>query len=223
MPDILLYIIEHDTVLEPATRQQWLRLLSISDQQRYLRFQRWQDSQAFLLGRMLLAYGLISAGKPLSILKTFNFPPFEKPQLNDADLAFNISHSGPIVVCGLGPIAVGVDVEAYHDEIELADYEMMFCHQELQYLRSLSSNELPKSFSWLWTRKEAVLKLVGDGLGGDLKQLNCLNDATNYKGQPVYLYSFHPGEMVAGHMAAFEPITLSFSHLSCHHFSSLLI
>ncbi len=223
MPDIQLYIIEHGTVLESATRQQWLSLLSTSDQQRYLRFQRWQDSQAFLLGRMLLAYGLTCAGKSLSLLKTFNFPPFQKPHLNHSELEFNISHSGSVVVCGVGQVAVGVDVELVHDNIALADYEMMFCHQELQYLESISPSELPVAFSRLWTRKEAVLKLVGDGLGGDLKQLNCLNDATNYKGQPVYLYSFHPGEMVAGHMAAFEPITLSFSHLSCHHFSSLLI
>lgn len=84
----------------------------------------------------------------------------------DGDWRFNVSHSQ-----GLGVIAVslnreiGVDIEYINRDFDvLGIAPNVFSAADFSQLRSLSSSELAAKFFAGWTRKEAFLKAMGDGL-----------------------------------------------------------
>jgi 4'-phosphopantetheinyl transferase len=85
--------------------------------------------------------------------------PHGRPRLPGTGLHTSISHSGHVVAVGLtasGP--VGVDVEAMRDR----DYEPLLgrvCRPEERPQVASAAD-----FYAYWTRKEAVLKAVGEGL-----------------------------------------------------------
>jgi 4'-phosphopantetheinyl transferase len=90
-----------------------------------------------------------------------------KPRLADAavDLRFNLSHAGErallAVTCGQ---EVGVDIER-HRSIEVGDLaRRFFAPSECQALQALGSSEQLSAFFRCWTRKEAFIKALGDGL-----------------------------------------------------------
>jgi 4'-phosphopantetheinyl transferase len=112
-----------------------------------------------LLGRYLdarpaaLRIGATAAGKP--ILE------------GGSPLAFNVSHSGELVVVALARAdALGVDVEA---ERPLPDLDglarTVLAPEELAALAAHAPEERTAAFFRAWTRKEAYLKAVGEGLG----------------------------------------------------------
>lgn len=183
-----------------------LDCLSARDNQRYHRFLHWQDAQAMMLGRLLLRFGLRQHNSDISIAQDIIGADFSKPAFANAGYQFSISHSFPWVVCALSAnTAVGIDIEIPRQSIELDDFSMMFCSAEIAYMRTLKGDELVERFYWLWTRKEAVLKLAGDGLSGQLRQLNCLSDKTTYRGQAVELAKIGlPGELeYSAHLAVY--------------------
>ena len=90
------------------------------------------------------------------------YGPYGKPSV-DYLPAFNISHSGDYVVCAWDDAPVGVDVECVRrDNAKVA--ERVFTEGELEWMRSGNADE---RFCTLWTCKEAVMKLFGEGLHMD--------------------------------------------------------
>jgi len=93
-----------------------------------------------------------------------NGKPFLAAQ--DGDLRFNVSHSQ-----GLGVVAVslnreiGVDIEYINQDFDvLGIAPNVFSAAELSQLRLLLPGDLAAKFFAGWTRKEAFLKAMGDGL-----------------------------------------------------------
>jgi 4'-phosphopantetheinyl transferase len=91
--------------------------------------------------------------------------PAGKPFLPNAGLSFNLSYSDEIAVCalaGAGPI--GVDVERIRP---MSDAEEMvksyFAPGEARAYAELPSIDRMAAFFSTWTRKEALVKAVGDG------------------------------------------------------------
>lgn len=82
------------------------------------------------------------------------------------EIHFNFSHSGNVALCAIDSRPVGADVET-HRKItpSLIAYTM---NEEEQALIA-SSPESLSAFLALWTKKEAVLKLTGEGIRSDLK------------------------------------------------------
>ena len=84
---------------------------------------------------------------------------------------FNVSHSGKGVLLGFTRIAdIGVDIEdADRDIDDLLDIaENFFAPGEARVLRELPPAELRRGFFNCWTRKEAFIKVYGEGLSRDL-------------------------------------------------------
>jgi 4'-phosphopantetheinyl transferase len=150
-----------------------LPLLSDERRLQALRFRhelgRKTCAAAYLLLREGLAkeYGITE--KPC-----FDYGPHGKPVLrNHPDIHFNLSHCREAVVCALSDEPVGVDVEAVtHYKESVARYTMN--EQELSAILGADRPEV--MFTRLWTRKEAVLKLTGEGLRDNLKTV--LDDVT---------------------------------------------
>lgn len=95
--------------------------------------------------------------------------PWGKPE---ADGVFvNVSHTEGLALIATtraGPL--GVDVERVRADLEVLDLSRRyFAPREADALLALAAAARPRAFVRLWTRKEAVLKAAGRGLGGGLE------------------------------------------------------
>lgn len=76
--------------------------------------------------------------------------------------SFSISHSERII-CGVyADSDIGIDVECIR-EIDIDQYRKALSEQEYDLIRS--SEDSLSTFYRIWTRKEAILKAEGSGLG----------------------------------------------------------
>src|SRR5207237_1874899 len=101
---------------------------------------------------------------------SFTYGPFGKPalppRLDGTRLEFNLSHSGDMAVLAIsrGP-AVGVDVEQVIRVSELDSIaSRFFSASEKAALNAVPAHARDSAFYSCWTRKEAFLKALGDGL-----------------------------------------------------------
>ena len=97
--------------------------------------------------------------------------PPAKPRLGvPSDLRFNLSHSGERAVVGVARgRELGIDLEQHRDLDDLEGLaERCFAPSELASWRTLSGAARTAAFFTTWTRKEAYLKALGDGLARPL-------------------------------------------------------
>lgn len=91
-----------------------------------------------------------------------------KPVLDPAagcGLHFNVSHTDGVAVFAVGPLPVGVDVEAHRDGRDLFGLvDRFFTPDERQQFRALPAELRAAAFLRGWTGKEAILKGVGCGV-----------------------------------------------------------
>lgn len=90
-----------------------------------------------------------------------------KPRLIESrGLEFNLSHSADLMLLAVTrAVPVGVDVERIRrlkDSRALA--RRFFSKREADWLQRQNDGELDRAFFRLWTRKEAILKAIGDGI-----------------------------------------------------------
>lgn len=157
--------------LEEYTDQQIQALIATLPPQRQqvaLRFKFLQGQK-----ESALAYDLLRQGARelfgLEQLPDFIYNEHKKPSLQGMPhVHFNLSHCKCAVICALSDHPVGVDVEQIGRKWEdVVDYAMS--PSEAQQIRQAACPEV--EFTRLWTRKEAVVKLLGTGLTDDVKNL----------------------------------------------------
>lgn len=107
----------------------------------------------------------------------FSYQANGKPELAETDnhtgVNFNLSHSGEFAIIGVGrQRRIGVDVERYRTLEFLDVASRYFSEPEYRELSALPVNELEKNFFACWTRKEAFLKALGEGIGVLLPQVS---------------------------------------------------
>lgn len=111
--------------------------------------------------------------------------PYGKPHAPaDAGLDFNLSHAGHHVLLAFARgQELGVDLE--RDERRLSLIEIarrFFAADEADALQRLPAESRLPCFLQLWTRKEAVLKALGQGLNFGLDRLTFAVDAAGKVG-----------------------------------------
>jgi 4'-phosphopantetheinyl transferase len=90
-----------------------------------------------------------------------------KPRLAEPGVAtFNVSHSGGMAVFAFAAgCEIGVDVEEIRPLPDMLDIaQRFFCPAETAELISVSGNQRERAFFHCWTRKEAYIKALGEGL-----------------------------------------------------------
>lgn len=99
----------------------------------------------------------------------FHYNEHGKPYLkNYPDWYFNFSHSKNAVCCVIAKEEIGIDIEEVREYKEaLARYS---CNDEEMMFLSQSDNK-SDDFYRLWTRKEAVFKLIGSGITKEIKHI----------------------------------------------------
>ncbi len=142
-----------------------LPLLSDQRREQCLKFKHEQGRKTCAMAYLLLCEGLRKEyginEKPL-----FEYGEHGKPHIvGHPDIHFNISHCREAVLCVVSDRPVGADIESvrpYSDS--LVRYTMN--DDEVALI-----NGSPLVFTRLWTMKEALLKLSGEGIRNNMKSV----------------------------------------------------
>jgi 4'-phosphopantetheinyl transferase len=144
-----------------------LSSLSSDERERVDRIRVWNARNSFIIGRGLLRIILscFTGTRPAAI--RFTYGKCGKPATSGNEgIRFNVAHSNMIVLIGLSEgREIGVDIEHVRgipDGEELA--RRFFCPSEYRELLTVERSHRIKAFFDCWTRKEAFVKALGDGL-----------------------------------------------------------
>lgn len=159
------------SLLTPA-RLAWLNAGETARAERFhgqAHAQRWRVAHVVL--REILAEHTDQRPEDVS----FVVGPKGKPALPGmGSLAFNLSHAADFALIAVGGSApLGVDIEHVTDAPDLADIALShFALDEQASIAQLSELERVSAFYRCWTRKEAVVKALGSGIGYDLQSFS---------------------------------------------------
>lgn len=146
-------------------------VLSPSELERAARFRfaTLHDSSIVTRGALRVLLGRYLNIPPDST--QFQYGGNEKPALwPEKSIRFNISHSTDLAVFAFTlDCEIGVDVELIRPIADMTSIaERFFCREESAELLSLPDHKRQRAFFLCWTRKEAYIKALGNGLSEPL-------------------------------------------------------
>lgn len=153
---------------------QYWQSLNREEQARAKRFYFAKDRIQSVCARGILRQILARclAASPVDIcLQTTTYGKIFLPEKdNSISLEFNLSHTHDCIVYALTLThPIGIDVEYPKDNIDYTGIaERFFSPLEQHQLAQLSSEQKYKGFYNAWTRKEAYIKAIGEGLSHPL-------------------------------------------------------
>jgi 4'-phosphopantetheinyl transferase len=163
--------------VSPADLARFATFLSSDETERAGKFKFDRHRNRFIAGRGILRelLGRYLKTNPAQI--DFSYAERGKPGLTkpfaSAKLHFNLAHSENLALLAITSRApVGVDVEHIRSINNVEDLvARFFSTRENELFQKLSAEEKPRAFFNLWTRKEALLKATGEGIGQSLKKV----------------------------------------------------
>jgi 4'-phosphopantetheinyl transferase len=205
-----------DLSLPFAREQDLMKLLSADELHRAdafvfdedrTRYICWQGSLRCILG------GYLGISPALVTFERAEFgKPFLCPAINPSDIRFNISHSHTLMLVAVARAReLGIDVEYHRDNIVAEQIpERFLSPREVVQLRALPLQLQQRAFFNCWTRKEAYIKALGEGLSHPLHSFDVsfapdADAALRYvAGNPEELtrWSFHNIELGSSYSAA---------------------
>ncbi len=159
----------HDALLSPAERHRRDRYRQPVDRRRF--------TVGVVLSRLLLAAATGTPPDRLTIDRDCAGcgRPHGRPRLAgvDSGLDVNVSHSGDrVVVAIISGARVGVDVEHAGPGRAVTGVErLVLSADERRHLDRRADLDRAAAMLRYWTRKEAVVKATGDGLGAGMDRL----------------------------------------------------
>lgn len=167
----------------------FIQTLSLDEQKRAQRFYFERDRQRFILGRGVLRtiLAVYLSIEPNQI--QFSYGKNGKPALDGTHgkgaLHFNLSHSeGMALYAFTRSGEIGLDIEYIRKIPEMEPIaEQLFSARERAAFRALPESKKNEAFFNCWTRKEAFIKAIGDGLSQPLDEF----DVSLTPGEPARL------------------------------------
>lgn len=156
--------------MAPPDAERLLPLLSADEQRRAEAYCRPELRRAFLVARgllrTLLARYLATTPDQVNLIYNAHGRPELGPELGQAELNFNLSHSGSVVLYAFARNRqLGVDVERPGRRLDFEPLaRRFFSTHEVDDLLALPDSERRAAFFRCWTRKEAFIKATGRGL-----------------------------------------------------------
>lgn len=122
------------------------------------------------LTRMLIGTIVGTAAESLEFDRGPKGKPYLGGEFADTGIQFNMTHTSHMALIAITMNReVGVDIERIRDNLQWEKLaRRYFSPQEYGEFSSLPESERLRAFFTCWTRKEAVLKAIGTGLGGGL-------------------------------------------------------
>ena len=166
MINIYFYQMDNDDLTLHA--EEYLALLPPWRTERYHRMKIERGKLEELAAGLLLRYALRDAAGIDLMTAKITQNPHGKPVLEEAQIHFNLSHSGGYIAAVVADCPVGIDVETKSDsDGQVA--KRFFSEEEQRVISAAEDPEL--SFRGIWTRKEAYVKCTGTGIAGAIDQI----------------------------------------------------
>jgi 4'-phosphopantetheinyl transferase len=175
-------------------------LLSDDEKERAGRFHFEKNRAEYVLtrGRLRILLASYLSSSPLDLC--FSYSTHGKPGLSKpapaAGLSFNVSHTDGFAICAFARNRkIGIDVEHVRKNFDAEQIaERFFSVAERAALRNLPEERRHEAFFRCWTRKEAYIKAIGEGLSHPLHQF----DVSLTADEPAALLGTRPHESEAG-------------------------
>lgn len=136
------------------------------------RFEKDRNHFAAARGSLRKILGVYLGVSPDQIC--FSYNRFGKPFLDakNHQIRFNVSHSRGVALFAVtSGREIGIDIEFINNDFAvLKTAEKIFSPNETSTLKNLPSNLQTTAFFSVWTRKEAILKAIGEGFSYSPKQ-----------------------------------------------------
>ena len=149
-----------------AALSTYLATLRDDERERAARYHFNRDRDAYIAGRGILRelLGRYFSQQPSDI--KISYSDYGKPYVVGASTRFNLAHAGGLALFAFAQdTAVGVDLEQERElDDALAIAKRFFSPVEWESLAALPSVEQRAAFFRIWSRKEAFIKAVGQGL-----------------------------------------------------------
>ena len=185
-------------------------LLSDRELERARRFAFDSDRGRYVVARallrQLLAARLGARPESVELAAGARGKPALTGRCATSDLRFNVSHCEDVAVYAFASgREVGVDVEAVRALPDADDVAALwFSRHEHATYRALEPRDRPLGFFQCWTRKEAFIKALGDGLYHPLDRF----DVSLAPGEPARILRVEdvPGDQCPWRLEAFSPV-----------------
>lgn len=152
--------------------------LSADECARADRFHFERDRNRFIVGRGSLRTILGAYLKKNPTELSFSYSRYGKPALEGQPVAnhlsFNLSHANELALIAITrDRRIGVDIEFIRPDLASEQIaERFFSPHEVTALRALPQDVQSEAFFNCWTRKEAYIKAIGEGMSLPLDQFN---------------------------------------------------
>jgi 4'-phosphopantetheinyl transferase len=192
---------------EPEALRASEALLSDAERQRARRFAFNRHRRRFIVGRARLRQLLAASLGVRPEAVDVQYGAHGKPALanSNSDLRFNMSHSGDVAVYAFSRGAeIGIDVEAVRPMNDATDLAArFFSRRENEAFLALDPRDRELGFFNCWTRKEAFVKALGDGLSHPLDRF----DVSLAPDEPAKILRVEdtPGDHCGWRMESFSP------------------
>ncbi len=190
--NIISVIVAGMNMFDPGDFLEFALELDSEEQARDKAFINEQSRKQFLLGhyllRRLLAPMVGLKPRELSFGSAFN----KKPVLVNGQkpVHFNISHAGEkVVICLCHEDPVGVDIEKINPDFDFRSFaaEHFSAAEKLELGQEGEKARL--NFFLIWTRKESCMKLTGEGISDDLKNMDMSTGKGSGDGKGPFVFS----------------------------------
>jgi 4'-phosphopantetheinyl transferase len=170
LPENQVDIWRIDLVGQPDEIQRCRRLLSQDEVTRADRFYFEKHRRRFIMARAAMRQVL---GRYIHVAPerlVFSYGARGKPELaaraGERAIHFNLSHSDELALLAVAQeLVLGVDIEQVNPEFSTDEIaERFFSTSEVQCLQAVPPGERAEAFFSCWTRKEAYIKAIGEGL-----------------------------------------------------------
>jgi len=155
-------------------------LLNDQEKERASKFRFDDDRDRFLWGRVKLKLLLGTYLNESPSALRFIYSKHGKPKLEKREhqyLHFNMSHSGDLILFGISRSPIGVDVEEISRGVDIKRIsDSYFSPNEKNVVEMAPGGEKENVFYEIWTKKEALIKGIGKGLGIPLNNFCVTSD-----------------------------------------------
>lgn len=156
------HVARFESMLSSAQRQRAGRLRIVEKRDQYI---ITQGLTRIVLGRMLN-----TRPEALEFIRGTKGKPYLDGEFSDAGVQFNMTHTSHMALVAIARNReVGIDIERIRENLQWQKLaRRYFSESEYAGFSELPEESRLRAFFTCWTRKEAVLKAIGTGLGGGL-------------------------------------------------------
>jgi len=194
-------------------KEELIVLLNEEERRRAYRFKFEIHRNRFIVARAMLRKILSSYTQKSPEEIEFIYGNRGKPYLHDnlTQLQFNLSHSDDCAVLAITQqTEIGIDVEKAKTDYHSGVAKRFFSTQEYNELMQLPLEQQAYAFYKIWVKKEAIIKVLGEGLYASLADFSVQWEAKNetilVKNKAIDLHSLNIDHFHLVSIATLEPI-----------------